>query len=241
MVLLQLVGQGAFVAASFLLGWKLLRLWRRTGEAAELGIGLSFLLGGGLGYLAWFALALAAGSGASLEALRAITLGGLACTCLGALANGVGIRRIFRPEADWPLPGLAAIALWMAGGFVYALMSPSERSSISFWCTLLAILPIYGWAAAEAFVLARALHRRARLGLADPVVVNRIAQWGVSGLVVVLMTGLSFASRLVHGPVLPPWVSALNAGLGMLAAAAIWLGFFPPRALRERLARAYAS
>jgi hypothetical protein len=241
MVVLQLVGQGAFIAASFLLGGRLLRLWQRTGEAAELSIGLSFLLGGGIGYLAWFALALAAGAGASLDVLRAITLGGLACTCLGALANGAGIRRIFRPDAVWPLPGLAGLALWMVGWFVYALVSPPARSSLAFWAALLAIVPIYAWAAGEAWVLARALHRRARLGLADPVVVNRIAQWGVSGGVVVLMTGLSFVSRLVHGPVLPPWVSSLNAVLGLLAAAAIWLGFFPPRALRERLARGYAS
>jgi hypothetical protein len=241
MFLLQLVGQAAFIAASLTLGAKLVLLWRRTREVPELAIGLSFLLGGGVAYLAWLALAVGVARGASAALLGPVLLLGLVCTCLGAIANGVGIARIFRPDARWPLPCLGGLALWMAGAAGVGAVSAPERASVAFWAGILAILPIYGWAAGEALVLARTLHRRARLGLADPVVVNRIAQWGVSGVIVVLMTSFSFASRLLHGPVMPPWVSALNAGLGVVAAAAIWLGFFPPRALRERLATAYAS
>ena len=241
MFLLQLAGQSAFIVASLALGAKLLLLWRRTGEVPELCIGLSFLLGGGVAYLAWFTLAVGAATGASAKLLAPVLMVGLVCTCLGAIANGVGVARIFRPGARWTLPLLCGLAAWMGIAAGVMLVSPPEAASAAFWTALLAILPIYGWAAFEALSLARTLQLRARLGLADPVVMHRMAQWGVSGVVVVGMTALSFASRLLHGPVMPPWVGALNAGLGVTAAVAIWLGFFPPRSERARLASAYAS
>jgi len=242
MVLLQLLGQGAFIVASLALAAKLLGLWRRTGELPELCVGVAFLLGGGLGYLAWFTLALAAGRGADVGVLGVITLVGLVCTCLGSLANGFGIALVFRPGATWPKPFLALLGLCMAGICVAYFLAPDpETASRLFWAGVLTALPVYVWVAVEASVLARALHKRAKLGLADPVVMNRIAQWGVSGAVIVLMTALSFASRLVHGPVLPAWVAAANAGLGLVAAVAIWVGFFPPKGLRTRLAAAYGT
>jgi len=241
MFLLQLVGEGAFIVASLALGAKLVLLWRRTGELPELCIGLSFLLGGGIAYLAWFTLAVGAATGANAKLLAPVLLLGLVCTCLGSIANGIGVARIFRPGARWPLPFLCGLAAWMGIAAGLMLVSPPEMASAAFWAGILAILPVYGWAALEAFWLARTLHLRARLGLADPVVVHRMAQWGASGVIVVMMTALSFASRLLHGPLMPPWISALNAGLGVAAAVAIWLGFFPPRSVRERLASAYAS
>ena len=112
---------------------------------------------------------------------------------------------------------------------------------MSFWYGILANTPLYAWGVVETFVLARALHRRAGLGLADPVVRNRAPQWGICGLTVVAMIALSFGSRLVHGPQGPAWIGALQAGLGVIGAAAIWLGFFPTRGLRARLTTRYAS
>lgn len=242
MALLQLIGQSAFIVASLVIGGRLLLLWSRTREVPELSIALSFLLGGGLGYISWITLAIAASQGASAPVLGWVTRFGLATTCLGAIANGVGIALIFRPGARWTIPFLGTLALFMAGAFAAAAAASSpESASSAFWAGLLSILPIYAWAAGEALGMARTLHRRARIGLADPIVVNRIAQWGVSGAVVVLMTSLSFVSRLLHGPILPAWVSALNAAMGLVAAAAIWFGFFPPRAIRERLAAVYRS
>jgi hypothetical protein len=241
MFALQLAGQVAFSGASLVLGAKLLLTWRRTREAPELGIGLAFLLGGGVGYLAWLALAVAGSLGTPPARLAPVMLLGLLATCTGAIANGIGIAKIFRPGARWTAPVLGALALFMAATVVATVALPPERASQVFWAGLLAIIPIYAWAAGEAFALASTLSKRARIGLADPIVVHRIFQWGMSGTIVVVMTSLSFAGRLAYGPVLPPWVSALNAALGMGSALVIWLGFFPPSPIRERLARAYAS
>lgn len=241
MALLQLVGMGAFVVASLALGAKLLGLWRRTREVPELTLGVAFLLGGGLGYLAFFALLVAASQGAGTRTLVAFLLLGLVCTCLGALAHAVGVASIFRPGARWTTPAIAAVALWVAGAWITGVVGGPERAGHAFWAAVLGVLPLYVWAASEAFVVAHTLHRRARLGLADPVVAHRMAQWGVASSVVVAITLSSFAARLVYGPVMPPWVGTMNALLGLVAAAAIWLGFFPPRAVRARLAAAYGS
>lgn len=241
MALLQLFGMGAFVVASLALGAKLLGLWRRTREVPELTLGVAFVLGGGLGYLSFFALVVAAGQGAGARTLAALLLLGLACTCLGGLAHAVGVASIFRPGARWTTPVIGAVALWVAGACIAGVLGGPERAGQAFWAAVLGILPLYVWAAGEAFTLAHTLHRRARLGLADPVVAHRMAQWGLSSSMVVAITASTFVARLVYGPVMPPWVGAMNALLGLVAAAAIWLGFFPPRVVRARLAAAYGS
>lgn len=241
MVALKLVGQGAFVVASLVLALRLLLLWRRTREVPELAIGIAFLFGGGFGYLAWLALGLSVAEGASYELQQKLTLLGLASTCIGAVSLGVGTALIFRPGARWPLVFVGAVAAWMAGAWLLCLTSPPERATVAFWAGALGTMPIYTWMAGESFALARVLHRRARLGMADPMVVNRIAQLGVSGAVVAIVTGLYFVSRLLHGASPPDAVSAVGSGLCTLAAIAIWLGFFPVPSLRERLAKAYQS
>ncbi|MGH0032934.1 MAG: hypothetical protein ACQGVC_24340 [Myxococcota bacterium] len=240
MAILQLFGQGTFIVASLVLGTRLLLLWRRTKEVPELTIGLAFLVGGGIGYLAWFAMAIAAMKGAGPGTLHAITSAGLGLSCVGALFNGVGVARIFRPGTRWPVAFLLAIGAVMAGGWGVHLGKEALGSS-SFWVAMLACAPVYAWAGIEAYGLARTLGKRARIGLADPVVVNRLNQWSASSAAVVLMIAVSFVSRLLYGPLLPPWVSFANAVLGLVAATTIWLGFFPPRALVRRLTEAYAS
>jgi hypothetical protein len=241
MLALQVLGQAAFVVASLVLGTKLVRLWRRTGELPELCVGLSFLLGGGLAYVAWTVIAIGGASGADPLTLAPLLLVGLLATCAGAVANGIAVARIYRPGAHWTKPLLAALSLVMLAATVGTVVIPPPRSGHAFWTGILAIVPLWAWAAGESLALARTLNRRARLGLADPVVVNRILLWGVSGVIVVAMTMVSFVARLLWGPVLPPAAGLANALLGIGAALVIWLGFFPPRAFRERLARAYAA
>ncbi len=238
MVVLQLAGQGGFILASFLLGLKLVGLWRRTGEMPELAIGLSFLLGGGLGFLSWFVLAIATLQGAGLQQLHGVSIFGLTMTCSGTLCLGVGQRQIYRPGAAWPWMLIGAVAVVMSVGWVGHLAGTPGVSKW-FWLPIGATLPIYGWGVVEAFLLGRTLHKRARLGLADPAVVNRIVNWGIGGGCVTIMVSLSLLGRLAYGPLFPAALSAFNASLGLVAALAIWLGFFPPAAYLQRVARAY--
>jgi hypothetical protein len=84
------------------------------------------------------------------------------------------------------------------------------------------------WASLEALITWRILRRRIRLGLANPLVVNRIALWGLaSGAAAIGMAigylatffGLHYAGAIVEIPI---------AVLGLVAAAALWLSFLPP-------------
>jgi len=241
MVLLQLIGQGAFIAASLMLGVKLLLLARRTRELPELGIGLAFLLGGGLGYVAWFAIAVATIQGGSPALVHRIAAFGLACSVAGAIWNGVGNVAIFRPGRTWARLYVGALGLAMGAGWVVFCVEEPGSGSMAFWVPVTLATLIYGWGAGESLLLARLLHKRARLGMADPLVVNRAAQWGFANVAIVVLVAISLCGRLVYGVALPAWISALNAGFGLVGATAIWLGFFPTRGLRERLARIYAS
>jgi hypothetical protein len=241
MVILQLLGQVAYIGASLVVGTKLILLWRRTREFPELGVGLAFVLGGGVAYAAWLVFGVATSAGVPRETLSPVLLLGLFATCMGALANGAAIARIYRPGSRWTAAFLGASGVTMAAGMIVTVAFPPPRSSVGFWTGLLAALPIWTWAAGESFALAQTLHRRAKLGLADPVVVSRIVLWGTCMAIVVAMTVISFVGRLVSGPMMNPAVGAVTALLGVAGALAIWLGFFPPRALRERLAREYGS
>ncbi|MBW2713073.1 MAG: hypothetical protein JRC77_04915, partial [Deltaproteobacteria bacterium] len=88
-----------------------------------------------------------------------------------------------------------------------------------------------GWATIEAFIYYRQLRKRLRLGLADPVIVNRIFLWGC---------GASFATLIVSGGFVLAYVDSthplaqaqgFNIGFsGLMAATAYFLAFFPPKA-----------
>lgn len=238
MALLQLIGYAMLIVASLVLGIRLIALSRRTREWPELLIGWAFILGGGLGYAAWLVAAVLFSSGSSTGVLHYVTVGGLSCTCAGAFLLGIGNALVYRSGERWPRGLLAVTGAAMAVGVVAYAVDASMGTSLRFWWPVLVASTLYAWGAFEAFTLVGVLARRARLGLADPLVVNRTRQWGISGVAIVLTVGISFTGRLVYGPVIPPWVGLAGSMCCLVAAGAIWLGFFPPAAYRERLLRA---
>ena len=77
----------------------------------------------------------------------------------------------------------------------------------------------------------RALRRRIPLGLADPIVANRVLLWAIASGVVVLQYAYSIGVVYVT----PPGEHAIGnpgiiSGLGLVAGVLILLAFFPPRA-----------
>jgi hypothetical protein len=239
MLLVALIGQLAFVVASVALGIKLLALWRRTRQLSELCMGLSFLLSGGLGYVSWFVLAVVTFRGGSPELRHAITAFGLAASFLGAIAYGVGCARIFRPGRRGPALFVATLGTGMIAGWTIYVRAVSGHPS--FWIPPALSIPIFAWGAIESLLLWSVLRKRVRLGLADPLVVNRTGQWGLASLAIALMIALSCAGRVLYGTQPVAWLSVIGSALCLAAAVSIWLGFFPPRSLRDRLAEATTS
>jgi hypothetical protein len=81
------------------------------------------------------------------------------------------------------------------------------------------------------------MQRRARIGLVEPAVVNRVLLWGIGSLAAFAMSGYGLLTRVALGPVQSDGMRLVSSALGMIAAVAIWLAFFPPAAYRRRVAR----
>jgi hypothetical protein len=239
--MIVLIGYVTYIAASLVLGLSLVGLWRRTREWPELTIGLSFLLGGTLGYANWLAIAFAAMHGAEAETLKQIATLGLVVTILGTLSCGIGIVLIYRAGQLWATAFVACVGAGLLTCLGLYVTSSPDGASMSLWWTLAASGLIYGWGGVEAIFLGLTLRKRARLGMADPVVMNRTLLWGASSLLVVVCISINYASRIVYGVAPPSWTSTLAASALMLGAVAIWLGFFPPASYRARLERAFEA
>jgi hypothetical protein len=233
---LQLVGFGSFMVASLVLGMRLLALAVRTREAAEFLIGCAFVLAGFLGWGCFSAMPFVRAQGGDVEAVHAWLTAGLGFSLAGTLANGAGIVLVFRVGASAAWLALAALAAFQLGCFLAFLRVPAGQESLAFWGVLLGNLVVYAWTGIESYLLGDALRRRARLGLADPIVATRALLWAVASGATVVLIGAAIAARIVVGPGDVPGLRYFQSACGLVAAGAVWLAFFPPGALRRRVA-----
>lgn len=234
---IQMLGFGSFIAASFVLGVRLLLLWRRTGEPPELMMGASFLVGGGLGYSAWFGRTLYRMGGATMDEAHLLGIVAQALTCAGALTIAIGTRLIFRPAEARALAFVGLLATGMLSGLAVYAWLPAEGGNGAFWVSMWSVGAAYGWAAFECLRLHDVLRKRARVGLASPLLADRARLWAFAFGAVLCMVTISFLEFIVSGnDGGSAWVSTLQSMFGLVCAGAIWLGFFPPAAYRERFA-----
>jgi hypothetical protein len=238
MQLVQMLGFAAFIVAAFVLGVRLLLLWRRTREVPELAMGLAFLLGGALGYSGWFAYSVVRIGGATNVEARWLVIVSLGLSCLGALTNAAGIHAAFRPGDRRATALLGAFGVLMLIGWADTVRNTSGREAWTFWLAMLTAGATYAWSASECLRLSVLLRKRARFGLAPAHLADRARLWAIAFGAVVLMVLASFGARLASGPdVMPPsWVSTFQSLCGLACAGAIWLGFFPPAFYRRRFA-----
>jgi hypothetical protein len=243
--LLAALGGLAFVLASLLLGVRLLLLARRTRELPEMCIGLAMLLMGGLGYplimTARMAVRLAGPTRVGVMAFAVVLMG------VGILAVGVFTWQVFRPAERWPLWALAAAALSMLVCLLLQARDPGleaaafHNQGLGFRLFLLHSALASGWGASESLLTGSRLRRRLRLGLADPVVTERVLLWGVASLASAIVSATSTtAGFLGINFAATTFGAAVTAPLGLIAAGSMWLAFLPPSAylrwVRERAA-----
>jgi hypothetical protein len=247
LALLAAVGGLSFVLASLVVGLRLLWLARRTRELPELAIGLGLVLMGGLGYPLTATARLAT---AWPDALRSgLFLVSMLFAWIGIVGVCVFNQRVFRAGsrgARWLVAGIAAgQALCLVAQAVHPGLRAAALYNEGLGLRLFTAghgLPL-AWAAYESFRYGAALARRARLGLADPVVVDRLRLWGIS-MAAALSINLASSIAGFHGVDIAatPGGALVIAPLGLAAAGCTWLAFLPPAAyLRRVAARAAAS
>jgi hypothetical protein len=235
MRLLSALGFGAFVLASLVVGARLLLLARRTRQAPEFAIGTALFLGGGVGYvLLMLVLGFHAVEGTPASA--GVFLGSTA-TAIGAASLAFGVRRIFRPLDRASAIGVLVAAALLATTLGGRLLDPHRVPAAPwiFWIATTVSAAIYAWSALESFHFHTQMQRRVRLGIAEPALARRFLLWGVAASAAVGMHLASMLSRILVGTAaLPEWLAGVKSAFGLVAAAGLWLAFFPSRRARAR-------
>jgi hypothetical protein len=229
------------VGVSLVIGLRLLLLWRRTRQLPELLIGLALLLAGGF----WSAL-IAVGrqaTGLSDDVRVAMIVVGSVCGVAGLSSFALFNWRVFRPTTSWAPAAAATLALallgiWVAQGFspgwlVYANQERGPWNNAT-WIAAAS----YVWAFADARLQYSMLSRRQRLGLADPVITDRMRLWTWM-TATSLVASAFFATLQTLG--IP--VGGTPLGLSIAALAAVFtstllcLTFLPPAGYLESVRR----
>jgi hypothetical protein len=239
MRLMGLLGVVAFTLASGAVGVRLLLLARRTRQAPELAMGLAFVVSAAVGFPLLTAASVVGQAESSLALARTLMTLGTFSTFCGYVGLGVGCWRIYRPSERWPLLAIAlGTATVLAASATVAFAGEIATRELAFWPGVCVGALTFAWNALESFLLHGQLRRRLALGLADPEVVNRVLMWGVGSAAACAMTLHALVLRVALGPVIADGQRIVSSLLGMVAAVAIALAFFPPAAYRRRFAAA---
>jgi hypothetical protein len=236
---LALLGVGCMIVSCAVVGLRLVARGARGARFPELALGASYLLFGALGYpLGAVARASAAEGAASAGAWLAAAL---AIQNLGIVSCYVFNARVFRPGRTGAAIAAAGTLLlavsWIGHGFEPG-WAGAESHGPWYYLGLATRAAAFVWGAAEAFRYRAQLARRARIGLADAVVANRMLLWGASYAGIAVGFGLfAWGTVSPRGPNAPEIVLPLGAA-GLGSAVAMTLTFFPPGFYLRWLARA---
>lgn len=249
---LYLVSTFVFAVMAAVIGVRLVRLSRTTGQRPEKLLGLGLQLTACWGYGVMIAsLVVRQGMGALDHPL------GIAVTGLGWVAHNIGVMcmlgfilLVFRPKETWArvLAGSLAAMLWI-GWSLFALqgglVDPTPHGA--YWIAFAANGTYPLWVSIESFSYWMKMRRRQALGLAEPLVVDRFRIWGISSI---------SAAASIWSTNIPVWLGAsdgsmeattittisllITSAFGMLTVSGYWLTFFPPEWYRQRIEGAAA-
>lgn len=242
-MLFSLLAVTAYCVVSLILGIRLLALARRTRELPETLFGFSFLAGGMVGYPFNVAAGLLRSSDATAGHIcYAIAQLGLAAAAILSL---LAWRRIFAPALRggtaltiaWSLLLVSSVAIVI--GTTGADVTGRMTSPV-YWAQLLLQGGCYALSAFASLRYASMLRRRLALGLADPIVANRMQLWGVSHAAITgsYLCSLTMGILIANGLAEPGRLALLTpliAGFGLTAATCVTFAFLPPKAYLARL------
>jgi len=231
LALFSLAALVAFCAVGGVVGWKVLRLARSGGGEPERWIAWCLLGICAIGYPI-----LMIGQALPFRAAHVVAvLLGTSAVNVGLLAGFRFTRCVFRPDVVWLRPALGAVAALLALqtlGMTWATFSADLGAPLGrFWTLSSSLISAvgFGWTATESVAYWSQLRLRVPLGLADPLVVNRVLLWALVGTSSVLINAVNVAALLRDINVLQDPLTMLTTGLlGSFNSVALWLAFLPP-------------
>jgi hypothetical protein len=241
------VSQLVYLVAMGALGVRLLLLARRSRQLPELLLSIHFLLCCTVAYLllaTGMAIAQHQGGRPSPTVAWLISSGhGL--SVVGVFAGAAFNYLVFRSGVAWARALLAGIGLALIVGYAgYGASGGfSDARFTGGWYALLygTYMAAAAWVLVEPFLFWTTMRRRLRVGLAEPLEVNRFLLWGIGSLLRFLMLVSGVLPVVLAAERLTAWAPAIltaAAFSGMGVACAYWLTFFPPRAYLARVGRA---
>jgi hypothetical protein len=242
------ISQAVYLVAMATLGVRLLLLTHRTRELPELLLAVHFLLCCTLGYaLQGGGHALALAPGASRALFAALLVIGHGASTIGVAAVLWFNYHVFRRGTILGRALLACGLLVLVTGYVGYLASGGPGDGLPrgfwFWWLYAGYTGASIWTLAEPLRFFVVLRRRRRLGLADPVLVDRFLLWGLGSVARFTMLAVGAVSILLLGGSVstlaaaagPTFVATSVAGL--CVAGAYWLAFFAPAAYQRAVTR----
>jgi hypothetical protein len=228
------MAEGAYAAQLFaavffmIAGVRLIRLSFRTGEAPERLLGFYFALTGA-SYLGWVLP-------------NIVALGPLAETtdyaswivyCIGVVPYLVFTRILFRPESRWPHWVVAGCVLALALGTTVLTLNGDQYPGLSnpfYWIQWAGYTVPCVWMTIEAMRCRRDSVRRARIGLADPIVMNRYLLFAFFGgfQVLACLSDILLTIEYATNQAASESADLLLGSFELAGIAALWLTFFPP-------------
>jgi hypothetical protein len=189
------------------------------------------------------------------RALLAFAVGAMA---IGAAAAYVFTWKVFRPERAWARAIVAAGCACLAGGYAVEALhegfAPVVFAGPGHWIGWAGRTAAMAGISFESFRYWLLLRRRARLGLAEPLVIDRFLLWSIWAACATLNYVADLASRslywLLYGTVqpVPEHLAATVAPtivvtmvLGAVSATTLFLTFFPTPAYRRWVERRWAG
>jgi hypothetical protein len=236
-----LVGVLVFLLTSFAVGVRLLVLAAHTRKVPELLLGLTLFASGALGGILYFiGTSYAEQLGTAGPWVRG---GGRLFLSAGALALWAFTWQVFRRGHRWAavLVGVAgsAIAVGFVGEGIVSGFSGENFDTLWAWLGFLGRGLAYLWASIESQRYFLLLRRRLRIGIGDPLVVDRFRLWGISTLAALGIYGVALANLLgntvpdLAGGVFESTWALLTSALGLVSGVCVWLAFLPPDRYRR--------
>lgn len=226
------IGFVAFMVSSLVIGIRLLLLWRRTRQLPELMIACGILGIGPIGFA--FTIA-STSSGETLPGLASVCLAAaLLSTSGGAFAAAIFNWRVFHPDAQALRVLIGALALAFIGAFLWEAVATGfteiTAGAAGFRVYSFLSTSILLWGAAESLRYFEMMRRRAKIGLADPLVTHRFLLWGLGIGAAGVGSAISVAAQMITGQhmLAVPWVMVSNSLHGFTAAVLMWIAFIPP-------------
>jgi hypothetical protein len=236
MNLVLLLSTLAYVGVGIAVGVRLVRLALRSGGFAERMLGIACLTGPGL----------VAPCLVVVNALPEPEWAVRASAFLGQLGYAVFCTvmvlftwQCFRPDEGW--------ARWLAWGSIATVLVGAslgvaralglaeaaelkDMNHLGFRLIGFASLVGHAWTGLESFVYFGRMQKRSKLGLADPVVMNRFLLWGLVGVNAMIASGVPLFVGLLGGDSFNDVPTRLaGAAATIFGTVCLQLAFLPPR------------